>query len=522
MLLGGEQERAYEAFLILKAAGYGAEEIREILRKLVELGFLDAEALSVDAISELHRRGRVPGVNSPLVQALFYRECYELAVELKREHPNWGAARIAKEIRRRKGVLVPELTVYYWIAGRSKPNIAPLRVRPELALLLGYLIERGIGSGSEVKFKTRHCEVAEAARAAAGIEAKDAGGGYSIRTAHSGLRYLLSTGLWRCLQAAWPEEFEWGRWLARAEAGSWRGALGRRKIRRRAEEADPRSLTIEAIMLCNGMEAGQTIKLLREAKEYGLQIEIPSGEEESLLPDVLPGWYIPSTLYLALMGNRSHGRKPVKVCPELAELLGEYAAEVGRSPVFRSTELEHAEKFARLMAAVTGVEHEPREDLSCGFLAWKVGISTALRYLLETGLYKVIALRWPREFLRGLFDGDGSVVAWIYRGSLRFELRVTLEKGGDLAEFVKRLLEEKFGVKMAERRGHGKCVDLYCGNASAVMEFARWIGFGLERKRKRLETLLKILEFRGKARVREFLKIKGMWHEDYRPRVLES
>ena len=117
------------------------------------------------------------------------------------------------------------------------------------------------------------------------------------------------------------------------------------------EDIGPKSLAVEATTLCDGMSPREAVGLMEGAERYGLQVEIPREEDvKKWLSGEIPNWYTPSTLYSALTGDRSHGRKPIKVCPELAELLGEYAAEVGRSPVFRSTELEHAEKFARLMS----------------------------------------------------------------------------------------------------------------------------------------------------------------------------
>jgi len=34
---------------------------------------------------------------------------------------------------------------------------------------------------------------------------------------------------------------------------------------------------------------------------------------------------------------------------------------------------------------------------------------SALRYIAKSGLWRAVALAWPREFLQGLFDEDGGV-----------------------------------------------------------------------------------------------------------------
>jgi len=506
---GEEWLRAYEAFLVLREARLRPKEIYEAIRELVERGLLEADVPSYSTIRRWYRGEGAPKVGtSPLIKAVLYHEAYELAIELRRERPDWGHTRIAAEACRRLGVRVPKLTVYFWITGRSKPNVTPLKIRPELALLLGYLVERGLGKGEKIEFVTKYGEIAGIAEAC-GIEVKEAGGVYRVRGEHSALRYLLRKGLWRCLEAAWPEEFKEGRELGERE----------RKSRRVRREVNPGSLAFEAVLLCRGLTLDETVVLLNKAKEYGLQIELPGkGMIERWLSGDVPDWYDPSPLYLALEGEGR--RKPIRVCPELAELLGEGVAEVGRGGKFDSTEYEHAAKVARLMTEVTGTRHEPskRRDQ----LKWRVGWSTALDYLLRTGLYKVVALRWPGEFSKGLFDGDGSLYAWVdSNGWLCFELRVTLEKDEDLVEFTKRLLEEELGIKMRIAKRNDNCVNLCCSNSvTAIRKFAKNIGFGLRRKQRRLERLLRLLELKGKSRAREFLRIKDEWLEDYRPRRL--
>jgi len=77
--------------------------------------------------------------SSPLIKSR-YQDCYKVAITVKRRHPDWGATRVASEVRRETGVRVPEMTVYYWISNRSKPNIVPVRIRPELGYAIGALM----------------------------------------------------------------------------------------------------------------------------------------------------------------------------------------------------------------------------------------------------------------------------------------------------------------------------------------------------------------------------------------------
>ncbi len=326
-------------------------------------------------------------------------------------------------------------------------------LRPELALILGYIRKRGIGKGRKLAFKTKHQEVARAA-AILGASVHLKNSTYYIRFKHSTkclLQYLLDNNLWACVRAAWPEHYLIGCSLALSETKSVRYG------------ADPGSLTIEAILLCKGMEPEEIVQLLEKAKECGLKIDdgVTVTYVKKVLRGEIPEWYVPSPLFLALVGNTHGGRMPIRVTEELSELLGEFVAEVSSLGAFHSSELEHAEKYAKLMSQVTGVQYSPfREEWEKEYLKWRVRETrVVLYYMYTTGLYKIVALRWPREFLRGLFDGDGSVVAWITCGKLRYAIKLALKKRErDVAEFVKKLLAE-FGIK-ARFENDPRCTEI--------------------------------------------------------------
>ena len=59
------------------------------------------------------------------------------------ESPEWNHRQIAAELQRRYGTRVPDITVYFWISGRSNPighwNVFELRPSRELAYVLGVM-----------------------------------------------------------------------------------------------------------------------------------------------------------------------------------------------------------------------------------------------------------------------------------------------------------------------------------------------------------------------------------------------
>ena len=212
--VGEERQRAYEAFLILRAAGYGYYRIRRALEELVELGFLNAEVPPLWTVHSWCHRGKIPKIkNSPLVKAR-YSECCELAIELEERHPDWGYARIASEIRRRLGVRVPEATVRSWVAGKSRPSIIPIRMCPELGYIIGALMT-DCKRSDEVVLRVTDLDFAltfrEALRAATGMEYgvrwDESERRWIVRLRGSPLRYIARAGLWSAVGYCYPREF---------------------------------------------------------------------------------------------------------------------------------------------------------------------------------------------------------------------------------------------------------------------------------------------------------------------------
>ncbi len=140
------RELAYEASLILAAAGYG---LGRVAGALAELGL------------PAPREWRGPLEPTPLTKALFYHRAYELALRLRDEHPGWSCRRIATELRRRLGVNVPYATVYYWVKRGTRPNVAPIRLLPELGYAVGALMTDCARGSDYVKLEVRDRDFAE-------------------------------------------------------------------------------------------------------------------------------------------------------------------------------------------------------------------------------------------------------------------------------------------------------------------------------------------------------------------------
>jgi len=444
--------RAYEAFLILREAGFGP---REIWRAIEELAELRAGIPHYSTIWKWSK-GSKPKATSPLTRALE------------------GAAK-------------------------------PLKACPELALLLGYLIERNLKNRKEVKFRTARREVAEVARIQ-GINVRCKKGIYFVRGKHAALRHLISTGLWRCLKLAWPEDFERGRRLAAEE--------GRPKIKRvRSEPGSPSELAFEAVLLLEGLPVGEVLEILRKAREYDVELEIPAEEDvRRWLSGEVPEWYAPSPLYLALREERYRGKK-LRLIPELAELIGEIVADVGkRGYLLESTVYEHVEIVAELASKVfrERVEVKPsnRECKFTGRPMFRASVSSAaIRYLLSAKLYIVVALRWPRDFVRGVVDGDGSISAYkkIINGNCYLEpnIRIDFSDGDDAARFLAEFLKKEFKIRAKVVR-EKRMSRVRIQGWEAVRLLAE-IGLRLSEKYKRIQRLVEIGRMPPRERGRAWL-----------------
>jgi len=118
----GRRQRAYEAFLILRAVGCGRKGIYQMIEELARHKVIELPPRST---LKDWCNGAVPKVRgTPLVKAICYGKAYGLVGGLMETHPEWGVPRIANEIKRELGIRIPRATIYLWIGG------VPSRVSP--------------------------------------------------------------------------------------------------------------------------------------------------------------------------------------------------------------------------------------------------------------------------------------------------------------------------------------------------------------------------------------------------------
>ena len=185
-----------EGMLILRMAGYDENKAKEILK---ELGFKE------EKIKELEI--------TPLVKSMFYNNAYKLALKLKEENPNWSHKRIRSKIWKKLGIWIPSMTIYYWIAGRGKPNITPLKICPELGYVVGALMSDSALSNDKIRLKVKDedfaKEFAHALKEVTGkeykVKAKDEY--YIVDLGGSALRYIVKSGLWKVIAFLYSKEF---------------------------------------------------------------------------------------------------------------------------------------------------------------------------------------------------------------------------------------------------------------------------------------------------------------------------
>ena len=205
----GKLVEAYRAAVLLRLlTGWGWHRV---WRALSGLGYV----VSANTMRDWLYRSRKPRFTpTSLEKSLFYHRAYKLALEAKKQHPEWGHKRIATYISKHLPIRVPATTVYYWITGRSKPNITQIRPCPALGYLVGVLVGDYIraktGKGLNVKdnefaeyYTRRYCEVT-GVKPDVHLDVR----GYCVTYENAGwLRELWYSGLWRVVAYVYPLEF---------------------------------------------------------------------------------------------------------------------------------------------------------------------------------------------------------------------------------------------------------------------------------------------------------------------------
>ncbi len=162
------------------------------------------------------KKHRLSKLNA-LDKSLFYHKAYNLALNLKKEHPEWGHKRISKELNNLLPIPLPITTVYYWITGRSKPSITYVKVIPELGYLTGVLVGdyRRTNGGLNVKNRSFAEYYAWAYEKVTGVklrihekEDKRYGGMYFYTKENGGfMKALWKSGLWKTIAYIYPVQF---------------------------------------------------------------------------------------------------------------------------------------------------------------------------------------------------------------------------------------------------------------------------------------------------------------------------
>jgi len=205
-------DNVYRAVLICKLAGLSFAETRRIVREVFEV--IPKKKIPRSMLKNWyygHKKHRMTRLNA-LDKSLWYCKAYELALELKREHHNWGYKKIATKIRKKLPIRVPPMTVYFWITGRSKPNITPLKMCPELGYLVGVLVgdRRRTGDGLKVKDREFIEYYAHMYEKATGVKPNvilDRDGYHRTSEGGGFLKALWLTELWKVVAYIYPRQF---------------------------------------------------------------------------------------------------------------------------------------------------------------------------------------------------------------------------------------------------------------------------------------------------------------------------
>ena len=122
------------------------------------------------------------------------------------------------------------------------------------------------------------------------------------------------------------------------------------------------------------------------------------------------------TVYCWITSRSSPSITPVKICPELGYLVGVLVGDWRRaSHGLRVKDEAFAEHYVRMYEKVTGVKPKITLDKE-GFYNTREN-GAFLKTMWKTGLWKVVAHIYPRQFLQGLFDSEGSISPNISRFS---------------------------------------------------------------------------------------------------------
>lgn len=116
----------------------------------------------------------------------------------------------------------------------------------------------------------------------------------------------------------------------------------------------------------------------------------------------------PLTVYFWLKNYSKPNITPIKICPELGYLVGVLVGDRRRTGHgLKVKDREFVEYYTCMYEKVTGKKPKIVLDGDGYYRTSESG--GFLRALWQTGLWKVVAYIYPREFLQGLFDSEGCI-----------------------------------------------------------------------------------------------------------------
>jgi len=216
-----------------------------------------------------------------------------------------------------------------------------------------------------------------------------------------------------------------------------------------------------------------------------------------------------NNVYYWVKKGTKPGTTPIRLNPELGYIIGVLLSDAKKNikAILKVKDKDYAEEYLKALNKVTGVNYSSGENEQY-YVVHVHG--SALRYIYRSELWKVIRYVYSREFLQGLYDGDGSVGV---RASKEFKVAIDLTNSNlDLLDFVQKILKQKYSIRTARNihRKDGEQVSIR-GKLSTVrkteilsiyrkddlIKFCENIRFRIKRKQEKLIDALNILEKYG-------------------------
>jgi len=187
---------------------------------------------------------------------------------------------------------------------------------------------------------------------------------------------------------------------------------------------------------------------------------------------------------------------------------------------FRVRDREFAERFSDCLSRVLGKSKRPRQDEN-GFFVVRVWSRLLFEFLSSWNSIRETAERYPREFIGGFADAEGSPVVSVGRSRRVLGVYVVMVNTNRvLLNLVRTLMRANFAIRsnvFLERKRHRMwsklpCYHLTIGRREDQRRFAGTIGFGIQRKQEKLRVALSLLDTYGPS------DALPEWHKLYEKR----